>query len=264
MIERLRIIRGTTDVKREPAAVDCESQLVFGEYFDVERFEDDWAFGRCVHDEFAGYVHREALDANLVQPTHSIGVMRAPLLRRPAFRSAPRDFLSLGSRVRVVEQRNQFCSLDEDAWVYKAHLVEGALHQPDYMAMAEKLVGVPFVWGGRSTFGFDCTGIIQFVLGLAGIPAPRDIPEQVAALGCAVETPQRGDLFFLEKRGGFFHSGLFISETQVVNAGERFAAVGIQEYSEVYNLYRLFEEANGARDQFRAHLRRLPQSETCS
>jgi hypothetical protein len=257
MAATFRVIRGVADVKLEPTSPDKESQLMFGELFDVEHMDGDWAFGHCVHDQFAGYVRREMIDENLVEPTHSVKVMWAPVLRGPVPRLSPDDFLSLGSRLSVIGQRDQFYRLAENAWVFKAHVGDGAIHEPDYMIMSERLLGIPFVWGGRSTFGFDCTGIIQFVLGLARILAPRDIPEQAASLGEAVDSPRRGDLFFLERRGSLFHAGLFCSETEIVNVGYRFEAVGIQHFSEIYNLYRLIEEANGTLDQFRVHIRRM-------
>jgi hypothetical protein len=259
MVGKCRVIRGVTDVKLESAAIDSDSQLVYGEHFDAEYCEGDWVIGSCVHDGFVGYVRRDALSKDLVEPTHTIGVMWAPVLRGPFLRFKPCDFLTLGSRIRVVGQQDQFYSLADDVWVYKAHVVEGVLLDPNYIAMAEKLVGIPFVWGGRTTYGFDCTGIIQFVLGLAGIPSPRDVPEQAAQLGHAVETPQRGDLFFLERRGHFFHAGLFTSETHVINGGYRFAGVGVQNFAEIYNLYRLAEDANGTLDQFQVHVRRISQ-----
>jgi hypothetical protein len=166
--------------------------------------------------------------------------MWAPVVREPFLRLAPHDFLCLGSHLCVLGQRDQFYCLAEDAWIYKAHVEEGPPNYLDYIALSEKLIGIPFVWGGSSTYGFDCTGIIQFVLGLARIPAPRDVPEQ-ATLGKPVESPRRGDLFFMERRGEFFHAGLFSSETAVVNVGYRFAGVGIQAFSEIYALYRLAE-----------------------
>jgi cell wall-associated NlpC family hydrolase len=257
MAKTCRAIRGVTDLRREPAVIDTVSQLLFGELFAVEYFEGDWAFGRCVHDGVVGFAHREALHAELVQATHSISAIWAPVRREPDLRSKPFDCFTLGSRLRIVGQHGSFCSLDQDAWVHRAHVIEGILHQPDYIALAERLVGLPFVWGGRSTRGFDCTGVIQFVLALAGIPTPRDIPEQVLAFGQTVEVPRRGDLFFLERRGSFFHAGLFVSDTHVVDAGFRFASVSIQRFTEMYHLYRITEELNGTLAQFRLHIRRV-------
>jgi hypothetical protein len=255
-VQTVRVIRGLADVKREPFAIDKESQLLFGELFDVEQFDGDWAFGRCSHDGFVGCVNRELIDQSLVRTTHSVRVFWAPVLRQPFLRFAPHDYLTLGSQLSVTGQHDQFYRLAEKAWVYKAHVADGPLYDPDYIGLAERLVGVPFVWGGRSTCGFDCTGIIQFVLGLAGIAVPRDVPEQ-ATLGEAVDNPRRGDLFFLERRGSFFHAGLFTSETDVVNVGYRFAGVGVQKFSEIYELYRLTEEVNGTLDQLRVHIRRI-------
>ncbi|MGE4256792.1 MAG: NlpC/P60 family protein [Xanthobacteraceae bacterium] len=258
----LRVIRGIADVKREPATADAESQLLYGEQFVVQDFDGAWAFGHCVHDGFAGYVSSRSLTDKLLEPTHSVSVLWAPVLRGPFLRFKPCDFLSLGSRLTIIGQRDQFYSLSEHEWVYKAHVVEGVWRSPSYIDLAERLVGVPFVWGGRSTFGFDCTGIIQFVLGFAGISAPRDIPDQLRVLGHPIQVPRRGDLFFLERRGDLFHAGLFVSETEVINVGYRFAGTGVQRFDEIHHLYRLSEHANGTLDQYRVHLRRLQSTET--
>ncbi len=257
----MRTARGVANVKLSPGAVEGASQLLFGERFAAESTQGDWVFGRCVHDGFPGYMHRDALDNCLDPPTHTVAAMWTPVLRAASLAAEPRDFLCLGSRVSILEQRYQLGRIGEEAWIYKAHVVEGELLQPDYVETAKRFLGVPFVWGGRSTYGFDCTGMIQVALGLAGITAPRDTPEQLEALGQPVESPRRGDLFYLERAEGIFHAGLFVSETHVINAGEPSVAVSMQEFGEVYHLYRLREEFNGALDRYKVHLRRLPQME---
>ncbi len=83
-------------------------------------------------------------------------------------------------------------------FVARRHLAAPDVRQPDFVAVAERLLGTPYVWGGKTHAGCDCSGLIQTALQAAGIAAPRDTDMMEAALGSPVSQTdlKRGDLIF--------------------------------------------------------------------
>lgn len=98
---------------------------------------------------------------------------------------------------------------------------------PDFAGTAERLVGTPYLWGGRTSLGLDCSGLVQLCLAVAGIAAPRDADQQERSLGDAVppdrETLARGDLVFW--RG---HVGLMLDATRLIHANGFHMAVAVE------------------------------------
>jgi cell wall-associated NlpC family hydrolase len=134
--------------------------------------------------------------------------------------------LSLNSRVSVAEPGPAFAGLDDGGFVPMRHLAEPDAFAPDFVAVAERFLGTPYVWGGRTRVGIDCSGLVQTALHAAGHDCPRDSDMQMAELGRAVPVPadlgglQRGDLVFW--RG---HVGILADPATLLHATATFMAV---------------------------------------
>jgi cell wall-associated NlpC family hydrolase len=87
---------------------------------------------------------------------------------------------------------------DSNGFVPACHLMPVGTREPDYVAVAERFLGVPYLWGGKSSLGLDCSGLVQIALTASGAACPRDSDMQEHALGAAVPLTelQRGDLVF--------------------------------------------------------------------
>lgn len=180
------------------------SQLLPGEEFAMLEISGGWAWGYCRLDHYVGYV--EAID--LVDPltsTHIVAAAKAPIHAEPDDRTPPLATLSMGSRVGGHELSG-FLATDS-GFIPFTHVRPIGAIEHDPVAVAERLIGVPYLLGGRSVSGIDCSGLVQLSLALCGIPAPRDSDQQ-RALGEPLPEGaqlQRGDLVFFEGHVGLMH-----------------------------------------------------------
>lgn len=192
-----RVVRPVTDLLRAPDG-PRERQLVYGEAFDVLETRDGVAFGQAARDGYVGYVPARAL-ADPVEPTHMVSVPATHAYPAPDLKRQERMGLSFGSRLRVVSASGNFFETAEGLFVPKPHLRPVNRPFADPATVAQLHFGAPYLWGGNSIWGIDCSGLVQAALLSCGIACPGDSDLQQTALGAEIAPdtpPQRGDLFF--------------------------------------------------------------------
>ena len=205
----MRISRGVAALRGAPDdAAGLSTELLFGERFTVYEQKDGWAWGQAALDGYVGYVRADALALPGEDSTHRVTSLSTPLLsaldaKRAAH--AARDArarLPMNAKLCVTQTDGVFVHLDDGGYVLAEHL--SALSQPetDWVAVAERFTGVPYLWGGKTAAGLDCSGLIQTALEAGGRAAPRDTDMMEAALGRSVPVTadlsglRRGDLVF--------------------------------------------------------------------
>lgn len=195
---------------RKSGAADAVavSELLFGEGFDLYDSEGDWGFGRSTADHYTGWVLLSGLCEPGLQPTHRIALRRAPVFAAPDIKAAVLAELPFHSRFAATIS-GRFVALEAGGHVHAAHVepIDTRAIQP--IAAARLFTGAPYVWGGRSPDGVDCSGLVQVALAACGIMAPRDSDQQLAALGTAVPFGERaaGDLIFFPGHVGILADG---------------------------------------------------------
>ncbi len=211
---------GTADLRHAPAPdAPLDTQALHGE--DVMLYEDHEGFGwvQLARDGYVGYMSMAALAEGQSKPTHRVIVNRTIVYPGPELKSSALDALPLGATVRVRATKGGFVQIGDAAFVFSGHLLLSGVSQKDFVAVAERLLHAPYLWGGKTSLGVDCSGLVQISLGAAGIDAPRDTDLQEQALGSpiAVDTDfaglRRGDLVFW--RG---HVGIMRDETTLLHA----------------------------------------------
>lgn len=201
-------------LRRPQANAPMETQALFGETFRVYEEKDGWAWGQAALDDYVGYVEASALSKRSYKPTHSIAALRAFIFPEPDFKSRPVTALSMNAKVRVIGARGDYSEIERGGYVFTAHLAPAGAHVRDFVTVAEQFVGVPYLWGGRDSFGVDCSGLVQAALERAGISALRDTDLLEAALGEPLKEPvdltrlRRGDLVFWKGHMGVMVDGL--------------------------------------------------------
>lgn len=158
-----------------------------------------------------------------------VGVLRTHLYPKPDFKTAPLGWAPFGGRLRVTsDQDGRFVQTISGAWVVESHLAAPG-PVADWVAEAERFVGSPYLWGGETSDGVDCSGLIHIALQRAGVACPRDSDMQAAALGGALSddaAPRRGDLIFWAGHVGVLcdpqtllhaHAGAMLCEREPVN-----------------------------------------------
>jgi len=183
---------------RADAAMD--SQLLPGEAVHVFERRDGWAWVQAATDGYVGYVCANGLIPPGPSQTHLISAACTPLLSDARQKGAPVTFLSLGTGVTVVEPGERFHRID-GGYVFADHLRPADRPERDWVAVAQRLLGLPYLWGGRGAGGIDCSGLVQVALAACGIAVLRDSDQQAATVGEVIPLDrtawQKGDLIFV-------------------------------------------------------------------
>ncbi len=201
---------------------------MLGESFAVVDLSGAWAWGYSLHDGYVGYLDTAALGA-FVPPTHIVSSPAALLFADRSIKSPVVDRLPMGARLVATGEDDSFVQT-ASGFVHRRHLVPIGLVEPDYVEVAGRLAGVPYLWGGRSGNGIDCSGLVQLALGFAGIACPRDSDQQ-RTLGSAVpdgEPLQRGDLVFLPG-----HVGIMANPIHLLHANAFWMSVVSEPLADV-------------------------------
>ena len=182
------------------------SQLLLGD--DVLVFERSGGFAwvQSVRDGYVGYVDQSAIVGNGPRPTHVVKATRTFLYSGPDLKLPKSEALSMGSKVSVsaeAETRGMcYAVLATGQSIVAAHLAPLGDVAPDYVTVAEKFLDTPYLWGGSSAFGIDCSGLVQLAMAMAGRAVLRDSDMQAASIGMVLDPGpefsalERGDLVF--------------------------------------------------------------------
>ncbi|MGD0639746.1 MAG: NlpC/P60 family protein [Roseiarcus sp.] len=197
-----RIVAASAPLRRAPdAEAPLETEALHGEIAVVYEERGDWAWAQLARDSYVGYLPSAALAAP-VEPTHRVAALRTHAYPGASVKRPPRFALSLGALVRVERFEADFAVASDGLYFYARHLAPIGSFEPDFVSVAERFVETPYLWGGRTSEGIDCSGLIQSALGAAGVHAPRDSDMMEAALGVALPIDdalarlKRGDLIF--------------------------------------------------------------------
>ncbi len=184
------------DLCREPGG-SRDRQLLWGDDVQVYEDRDGWSFVQAGRDGYVGYVPSASL-ARPQQASHWVCAPACHVYDRPDIKSPDRCGLSLGSRLAVVAEHDRFLQTSL-GYVPRTHLRPLGEWMSDPVSVAAMFLGTPYLWGGNSRFGIDCSGLVQAALRACGQACPGDSDQQERELGQIVTTPddmRRGDLLF--------------------------------------------------------------------
>jgi hypothetical protein len=189
------------------------SELLPGEDFAVLEYAARSAWGYRLDDQVVGYVEAIAL-AEPIEPTHIVCEKSAPVM--PDMRVTAPLLASLPMGARLHGEECGACLTTEFGCVSFAHLRRIDEHEDDPVVVAERLLGAPYVAGGRTAAGIDAGGLVQLTLGLCGVAAPP-FPDLLAEVGePAAGQARRGDLVLLGDRAGLMVDDLMMIHASVL------------------------------------------------
>ncbi|HEX4504218.1 MAG TPA: C40 family peptidase [Alphaproteobacteria bacterium] len=229
---RMRIAAPSAFLRKRPDdRAEALTELLFGEEVMVMFSRADWAEIESLTDGYKGFMHAAALGESGPAPTHLVTALRTLAYPEPNLRSPPIGGLSFMSRTHTADEHNGFAELAPGIWVPASHLSPIGTTEPNYLMTAKRFLEVPYLWGGRTAQGLDCSALVQLSLAAAGITVPRDSAPQRASVGQRVlgdAPPRAGDLVFWPG-----HVAFAIEDGKIVHANAHHMAVAIEPLAEM-------------------------------
>ena len=197
--EEREVIDAQAPVRERPAPdAPLMTEALLGERVTVYEFDQEgWAWGQLAGDGYVGFLPANALMPPREAPTHKVVAPRTLAFPGPSIKLPPVAMPPLGSRIAVSREQERF-AVAPLGFIPLRHLAPLAQREKDFVAVAERFLGVPYLWGGKTNLGLDCSGLVQVALTACGVPCPRDSDMQEQALGTTIDVAQarRGDLVF--------------------------------------------------------------------
>jgi cell wall-associated NlpC family hydrolase len=232
--ELREVVASQAPLRRAPMPdAPLDTEALKGEPVTVyETTGEGWVWAQLAGDGYVGFMPAGALGPPGPPATHKVAAVRTLIFPGPSIKLPPIDGLPFAARL-VVERIDGALALTSAGYVPARHLAPAAAKEGDFVAVAERFLGTPYLWGGKTALGVDCSGLVQLALNACGFPCPRDSDMQEAALGQAVAPAEdlsdlrRGDLLFWKG-----HVAIMRDEQTLLHANAFHMAVAIEPVAE--------------------------------
>lgn len=229
-----QIVRATVPLRKVPdPARGLETEALFGETLSILDEADGWAWVQLHRDGYVGYLPADTVTRGINEPTHRVQTLGTFIYAAPDIKTPPLTHLPLNAVVQVKTSGDRFSEFVSGGFVISRHLASFDRPARDFVEIAERFIGSPYLWGGRTRIGIDCSGLVQTSFQAAGTACPRDSDMQQAEVGEAIPIPEdlegleRGDLVFWKGHVGIMTDGILM-----VHANAHHMVVAVEPLTE--------------------------------
>jgi hypothetical protein len=232
--ETFEIIDNIAPLRGKPSSdAMLLTQALKGERVTIyDRDGEGWAWGQLNGDGYVGWLPDRALAKPGAAPTHKVIALRTFAFPGPSIKLPPVETLVMGTTLTVLREEGAF-AVTREGWHLPLRHVGGIdMYESDFVSVAERFAGTPYLWGGKSSLGIDCSGLVQISLTAAGTGCPRDSDMQQDGLGRTLDAaesrkPKRGDLIFWKG-----HVAIVRDSNSLVHANAHHMATVIENTSD--------------------------------
>jgi cell wall-associated NlpC family hydrolase len=229
--ERREVIRACAPMRSAPThEARLVTEALMGERVIVyETSEEGWAWGQLESDGYVGWLSANALAGSGPAPTHKVAALRTLGFPGPDIKLPPASALPMGALLAIAREDDRFAVTPSGLHFPRPHLVPIKEKKSDFVAIAELFLGTPYLWGGKTSLGIDCSGLVQVAMQAAGMACPRDSDMQEEALGkpSTLAEMRRGDLLFWKG-----HVAIARNSGSLLHANAHHMAVAIEPAAE--------------------------------
>ena len=216
---RRQVEASSLPLRREPRFdAILDSEALFGETLTLFDESEGWAWVQLERDGYVGYMPNEGLTSAVTTPTHRVAALRTYVYASPDIKTTPLALLSLNALLSGAGEEGRFLALQSGGFVIAEHVRKLDEPSRDFVDVALGFRGTPYLWGGRTSLGVDCSGLVQLASEAAGLSCPRDADMQANEVGRQLDWQgsdalARGDLVFWDG-----HVGIMTSAHDLVHA----------------------------------------------